>query len=55
MSISAIIFILLALGLIISGILLLKHSAKKFKLTPEQQEKINKRNALLDKEEQNND
>jgi len=51
MSITAIIIILLALGLILGGILLLKKSAKKFNLTDEQLKKIKERNQALDKEE----
>jgi len=49
MSTSELIIIVLALGSIIGGILLLKKSAKKFDLTPEQLEKIKKRNDDLDK------
>ena len=51
MSITAIIIILLALGLIQGGVLLLKKSAKKFNLSDEQLKKINERNQALDKEE----
>jgi len=53
MSPSAIILIILALGIILGGILLLKKSAKKFDLTDEQLAKIKKRNDGLDKVEQN--
>jgi len=42
---------LLALLLIIGGVLLIKQSAKKFKLTEEQLEQIKERNRQLDKEE----
>lgn len=49
MSLSEIIIIVLALGSIVGGILLLKKSAKKFDLTPEQLDKIKKRNDYLDK------
>lgn len=49
MSTSELMIIILALGSIIGGILLLKKSAKKFDLTPEQLEKIKKRNDDLDK------
>lgn len=52
MSLSEIILTVLALGMIIGGILLLKKSAKKFDLTPEQLEEIKKRNEDLDKAEQ---
>ncbi|WP_286262623.1 DUF2897 family protein [Thalassotalea atypica] len=38
----------IALGLIVGGILLLKQSAKKFKLTEQQLEEINQRNKELD-------
>lgn len=48
----SIFLIILALGSIIGGILLLKKSAKKFNLTPEQLKKIKERNELLDKKEQ---
>ena len=47
----AIIISILALGIIIGGILLLKKSATKFNLTPEQLEKIKQRNEALDKED----
>ena len=52
MSPSAIIIIILALGIILGGILLLKKSAKKFDLTSEQLEKIKERNNDLNKAEQ---
>ncbi|MDP7591094.1 MAG: DUF2897 family protein [Litorilituus sp.] len=51
MSISAIIIILLALGLILGGILLIKKSAKKFNLSDEQLKKIKERNQALDKKD----
>jgi len=54
MSLSEIILIALALGMIIGGIFLLKKSAKKFELTPEQLEKIKKRNKELDDADQKN-
>ena len=54
MSLISIILITLALGIIIGGILVLKKSAKKFNLTPEQLKKIKQRNELLDKEERDN-
>lgn len=49
MSLSEIMLTILALGIIIGGILLLKKSSKKFDLTPEQLTKIKKRNDELDK------
>jgi len=49
MSLSEIILTVLILGMIIGGVLLLKKSAKKFDLTPEQLQKIKKRNNDLDK------
>ena len=52
MSLSVIIVITLALGIIIGGVLVLKKSARKFDLTTEQLESIKKRNKELDKEEQ---
>jgi len=51
MSLTGIIIILIALGLIISGVLLLKQSAKKFDLSEEQLKDIKKRNIEQDKEE----
>lgn len=51
MSLTVIIFIVLALGIIIGGILLLKKSARKFDLTSEQLERIKKRNKELDEKE----
>lgn len=42
--------IVLALGLIVSGILLLKQSARKFDLTEEELKKIKQRNKEWDKE-----
>lgn len=53
MSISVIIFITLALGVIIGGVLVLKKSARKFDLTEEQLEKIKERNKELDEQEKN--
>jgi hypothetical protein len=52
MSLSAIVLITLALGIIVGGILVLKKSARKFDLTPEQLDNIKKRNKELDKKEQ---
>ncbi len=49
MTITAIIIITLAIGAIIGGILLIKKSAIKFNLTPEQLKKIKERNEELDK------
>lgn len=51
MSVGEIIVTILTLGIILGGILLLKKSAKKFDLTPEQLDKIKKRNEDLDKTE----
>lgn len=51
MSITEIIMTILILGMIIGGILLLKKSAKKFDLTPEQLEKIKKRNTELEEQD----
>lgn len=55
MSNVGIIAALIALGLIVGGILLLKQSAKKFHLTEEQLDDINKRNAELDAEDKKNE
>jgi len=52
MSLSVIILISLALGIILGGVLLLKKSARKFDLTAEQLESIKKRNKELDEKEQ---
>jgi uncharacterized membrane-anchored protein YhcB (DUF1043 family) len=52
MSLSVIIVITLALGIIVGGVLVLKKSARKFDLTTEQLESIKKRNKELDKKEQ---
>lgn len=52
MSLSVIVLISLALGIIIGGVLVLKKSAKKFDLTSEQLESIKKRNKELDEKEQ---
>ncbi|WDE13377.1 DUF2897 family protein [Thalassomonas haliotis] len=52
MSITAVIIMLLCLGLIAGGILLLKKSAKKFHLTGQQLKDIKARNQQLEKEEQ---
>ncbi len=42
----------LALLLIVGAVMLLRQSAKKFKLTAEQLTKINERNRQLEKEEE---
>lgn len=51
MSITAVLIAVLALGIIVGGILVLKKSARKFNLTAEQLTKIKKRNEALDKED----
>jgi len=51
MSVVAILLTVLALGIIVGGILVLKKSATKFNLTSEQLDKIKSRNEALDKEE----
>lgn len=53
MSLTVIILISLALGIILGGVLLLKKSARKFDLTKEQLDKIKKRNKELDEQEKN--
>lgn len=55
MNFTLIFIIALALGMIVSGILLLKQSAKKFNLTDEQLKKIKQRNKTLEKEEKDED
>lgn len=52
MSISIILLIIFSLGIIISGILLLKQSAKKFNLTDEQLKEIKTRNKMIEKQEE---
>lgn len=52
---SVTIIITLALGSIIGAIWLLKKSARKFQLTPEQLKKIKARNQALDKKQQQDD
>ena len=52
MSLTEIIITALALGIIVGGIYVLKKSARKFNLTPEQLKKIKQRNEMLDKAEQ---
>ncbi len=51
MSITAIFIIILAIGIILGGICLLKKSAKKFNLTPAQLAEIKERNEELEKED----
>lgn len=51
MSLSIIILISLALGVILGGVLLLKKSARKFDLTDDQLERIKKRNKAMDEQE----
>ena len=55
MSFTIAIVIILAIGTIVSAILLLKQSAKKFDLTKEQLQEIKTRNKALDKEEKKED
>ena len=52
MTLVEIIISVLILASILGGILLLKQTAKKFNLTPEQLAKIKKRNAKITKEEE---
>lgn len=51
MSLTAWIITAIALGLIVSGILLLKQSAKKFHLNKKQWQDVNKRSEAMKKEE----
>lgn len=55
MSFSEIVITVLALGIVVGGVMLLKRSAKKFDLSPEQLKEIKERNEALDKEEIEND
>jgi uncharacterized membrane-anchored protein YhcB (DUF1043 family) len=50
MTFTAIIIIAIAIGVIIGGVTLLRKSAVKFNLTPEQLKKIKERNEELDNE-----
>ncbi|MBU2924515.1 DUF2897 family protein [Colwellia sp. 1_MG-2023] len=52
MSLFGIVITVIALGSIIGSVYFIKKSAQKFNLTPEQLEKIKKRNEELDKEEE---
>jgi hypothetical protein len=52
MSLTVVILISLALGIILGGVLLLRKSARKFDLTTEQLERIKKRNKAIDEKEQ---
>ena len=55
MSLIIIAIIVIALGTIVSAIMLLKQSAKKFDLSQEQLDTIKKRNNMLDEQEKNNE
>ena len=48
MSVSVIILIALALGIIVGGVMVLKKSAKKFDLTKKQLKDIKERNVAMD-------
>jgi cell division protein FtsB len=52
MSLFGIIITVIALGSIIGSVYFIKKSAQKFNLTPEQLEKVKKRNDELDREEE---
>jgi hypothetical protein len=52
MSLFGIVITVIALGSIIGSVYFIKKSAQKFNLTPEQLEKVKKRNNELDKEEE---
>ena len=51
MSLNAALIILLVLAMLLSGIWLLKKTAKKFHLSNEELKRINERNERLDKED----
>jgi len=53
MSAWVVFIIVMALSLIVGGIMLIKKSAKKFNLTPEQLERIKQRNKQLDESDKN--
>jgi len=52
MSITALVIIVICLAMIVSAILVLKRSAKKFNLTDEERLRIKERNLKLEREEQ---
>lgn len=52
MSFTALAIIVICLAMIVSGIIVLKRSAKKFNLTEEQKLKIKERNLKFEQEEQ---
>ena len=52
MSFTALAIIILCLAMIVSGIIVLKKSAKKFNLSEEQLLKIKERNRKIEREEQ---
>ena len=52
MSLFGIVITVIALGSIIGSVYFIKKSAQKFNLTPEQLEKVKKRNDELDREEE---
>jgi len=51
MTFTTLLIIVIALGTIVSGIMLLKRSAKKFNLSDEQLEKIKQRNKAQDEKD----
>ncbi|RHW75024.1 DUF2897 family protein [Colwellia sp. RSH04] len=51
MSISTILIIIIAVGIIVGGVLVLKQSAKKFNLTDEQLKNTKARNKEIEEEE----
>ncbi|WP_159819411.1 DUF2897 family protein [Colwellia sp. 20A7] len=52
MSLFGIVITVIALGSIIGSVYFIRKTAQKFNLTPEQLEKVKKRNDELDKEEE---
>lgn len=52
MSTTQALLIIIALGIVIGGLLLIKKSAKKFILSDEQLQRVKERNDKLEKEEQ---
>lgn len=55
MDFTGIIVSLMAFGIVIGSVMLIKHSATKFNLTEEQKEKIAERKKELEKEEMKED
>jgi len=55
MSVTALFTIIIFLAMIVSSVLVLKRSAKKFNLTEQEKQNIKKRNSKLEQEEKEED